>query len=843
VRGRPLRLWLICYFLSGATGLVFQVVWMRMLGLVFGHTAYATATVLTAFMAGLGLGSALFGARASRLRDPARTYGLLEVAIGLFAAASPWLIELATVAYLHLHSTLGLSYENLSLVQFALVAFVLMLPATLMGGTLPLMSQAFAESSDESPDRSVGTLYTINTFGAVLGVTAAGFVLLPLVGNRATLWAAAAVNFAVGAVVLRSTGAASRTSLAAPGSAERHLAAANETDSDGAAPVWVLAAALAWSGAVSMLYEVGWTRALSQVIGSSTYVFTAVLAAFLVGIAGGSAIYVRLLQRSGSPLVVFTLLQCGIGLATVAVLAVFDRAPIVFLEVLRRSSSPAVIVAAQFAISVAALLPITLLIGATFPCAATACAPSARRTGAVVGRLYAANTLGSIAGSFLGGFVLIPWIGVHAMLVGGAIANLVLGAVLVFVRTSGVPAASRRTVLVLSAVGAAAAFWLPMWDLRLLSSAPSHYAGAYLADPTSLAERMKSREFVFHRDGPTSTVTVTRSGDALVLRTDGKSEASTEPGETPSQAFLGHLPLLLHGDPARRVLHIGLGGGVSSAAVLLHPVEHLDIVEIEPAVVEAARMFASVNAAVYRDPRSRITVADGRNYLLTTPQRYDVIISQPSHLWVSGVAALFSEEYFRACADHLEADGLMAQWVQTSVLAESDLRTAVATFAGVFPDTTLWRTASGQMLMIGRTAPTPIDLIKLKESFEASPAIAQGIEKMGVVGWGGVLGNFLLGPADVARYTDGSAWNTDDRLPLEFSAARALYRYGSTDLIANLEAFRSAEFPNVTSASRAQLADPVVRRAIGVMLMARGERARALGYLGAVPAPALSPEP
>jgi spermidine synthase len=399
-----------CFFLSGATALVYEVVWLRMLGLIFGHTVYAVTTVLAAFMAGLGLGSFLFGRRAARLGDPIRAYGVIEVAIGLACAVTPWLFSLASVVYVDLHRALDLSYDAFSFVQFVLVFALLLVPTTLMGGTLPILSQSLV-APGEALARPVGLLYAINTFGAVLGVALAGYSLLPGLGNRATLMVASAANVAIGVAAFlsrlraRPSPDASLPVREPPG--RRDVRSIPATD--GRAGAWPVVA-LGLSGAASMIYEVAWTRALGLVIGSSTYAFTAMLLVFLVGIAGGAALYSWLRGRQRATRRLFALLQIAIGVTAVVALQAFERAPELFLLGVKWSDSPAFVQAVQLAVSAAALLPSALLIGATFPCAAGAIAQSGG-AGRRVGHLYAANTLGAIAGTVLAGFVLVPAVG------------------------------------------------------------------------------------------------------------------------------------------------------------------------------------------------------------------------------------------------------------------------------------------------------------------------------------------------------------------------------------------------------------------------------------------------
>ncbi len=431
----------VCFFLSGATGLVYQVVWLRMLSLTFGHTVYAITTVLAAFMAGLALGSLLFARVAGRVRRPIMAYGLIEIGSGVSCALTPLLFSAA--------AEMSRSSGGFAFVQFALVVVVLLVPTALMGATLPLLSEAVARDPERT-GRSVGMLYAANTFGAVVGVATAGYVLLPAVGNLRTVLLAVAANLVIGIVAVTLS---FRYALDARQRAAGQDGAAAPSDRDDrsrpavASSRTLMAAALAVSGTLSMTYEVAWTRALTLVIGSSTYAFTSMLLAFLVGIAGGSALYswMRGARRVG--VADFAVVQAGIAIAVVAPLLLFEWMPLMFLHALRLSQSPPFVQTLQFVVSAGALLPSTLLIGATFPCAVAIVGREAPGVGRLVGRLYAANTVGAIAGSVLAGLVLIPAVGVQTSLKIGAAGTALLAGALLVARASGTvsPEPSRCT--------------------------------------------------------------------------------------------------------------------------------------------------------------------------------------------------------------------------------------------------------------------------------------------------------------------------------------------------------------------------------------------------------------
>ncbi|MCZ6778578.1 MAG: fused MFS/spermidine synthase [Acidobacteria bacterium] len=829
----------LCFFLSGATGLIYEVVWLRMLGLVFGHTVHAVTAVLAAFMGGLALGSALFARRAARMRNLIRAYGWLEIGIGISAALIPTLLGGTTALYLYLQGLFGFSYSTFSFVQFLIVFALLVVPTTLMGGTLPILSQALGRR-EGSVGRLVGTLYGVNTFGAVVGVVLAGYLFIPALGNRATIAIAAVVNLGLGALVL----AYSRSRWAWDSGMGQHAGERPSVESPdstvgpntvsplrGRLGVWLTVGALGISGAVSMLYEVAWTRALALVIGSSTYAFSAMLVAFLGGIAGGSALYAWWGGKRPASPVLFGGLQAGIALAVALVLLGFERMPEMFLAALRWSDSPAFVQLVQLAVSAGTLLLATLLIGATFPCAVAVATRELARVGQAVGRLYAVNTVGAVIGTVLTGFVLIPALGVHAVIVGGIVLNLLLAAALVAV-SSTIPTARRWVGATAAVLASAAVLLIPPWDPRVLASGPAVYAPDLLEaadrDDTSMFDLLRREQLVFYYDGLSSTVSVHQNGRDRYLRVNGKTEAGTG-DDMPTQLMLGHLPILIHSDP-KAVLVIGMGSGVTAGAVARYPVKRLDIVEIEPAVVVAAfHYFGHVNGEVLEDPRVRTIVADGRNFLLTTPEQYDVIISEPSNPWIGGVAALFSVEFFELARQRLRPGGLMVQWVQGYSLLPDDLRMIVKTFRTAFPATSVWCTDGGDYLLLGREEAMPLDLGLFKARFESN-RIAHDLERFGIESWPGVLGYFLLGEPDTARFAEAAALNTDDRLSLEFSAPRALYLDTTYQAWESMQNFKTASLPEVSPDSRPELEQPDVLYRIGVGCLSRDALEEALAH-------------
>jgi spermidine synthase len=517
------------------------------------------------------------------------------------------------------------------------------------------------------------------------------------------------------------------------------------------------------------VYEIAWTRALALVIGSSTYAFSAMLVAFLAGIAGGSALYGWLLARRPATPAMFAALQAALGLAGIVTLVSYEHMPGLFLSALVSSPSVTIVRLAQLALASVALLPTALLSGAAFPCA-LAMSTVTRSAAARVGRLYTVNTVGAVAGAVLGGVVILPALGVHGSLEAGIAANLAVALAVLMLA----PAPRSRAAMVgAAAVGLVVLALVPPWDPRVLSSGPAIYAIAY-RDQTagrSFASLVRGQQVLFYRDGPTSSVSVNSDGRHTFLRINGKTDAGT--GDMATQLLLGHLALMLQ--HAQRVLVIGLGSGITAGAAAAHPVERIDVVEIEPAVVDAARFFAHVNGDVLRDARVRVIIDDARHFIRTTGDRYDVIISEPSNPWISSVSELFTVEFFRLARERLAPGGTMVQWIHGYNLFPDDLRMVVKTFRTAFPTATVWEPGPGDFLLLGRTASTPLDTAHARARFVASDAVRRDLQRLGIQAWPGLFGFLALGEAATARFAEPGRLNTDDALPLEFSAPRALY--------------------------------------------------------------------
>lgn len=807
---------IVCFFASGATGLIYEIVWTRMLGLIFGNTVHAITTVLAAFFAGLALGSALFGRVSDRWQRPLVLYALLEAGIGVTCLAIPLLF--AGVERFALPFYQGTRDQPLlySLLLFILLFSLLLIPTTLMGGSLPALSRHFIRHLGDLGDR-LGGLYAVNTFGAVLGAAGAGFLLLPILGVARTIAAAATLNIGIGVLTWTFDQHLKRLEGEEP-------RAASPEAPDSSAPLvgtqaLVAVAALTVSGAVSMVYEIAWTRVLALIVGSSVYAFSTMLTTFLIGLAAGSLVFSRWARRRPITLAMLGMLELGIGAAAFALLPAFEVLPSLVLGIFQAFSlSFEALLVAQFVVSLLVMLPPTLLLGATFPCVVALCTPRLQALGTTVGRIYALNTLGAIVGSFVTGFFLIQALGTQQTLLLGIAINLGLGAVLVAL-------GAHRKPLRLAAGAVAAALVLlalvqPAWDRRVMASGVSVYGSLFLAASprAGLREVVAARNrLLYFKEGVAATISVHDNGRQLVLRTNGKTEASTGLNVR-TFLMIGHLPLLIHPDP-KRVLVIGLGSGLTVGAVAQHPVEQVEVAEIEPAVLEAATFFARENRGVLKDPRVRLAVGDGRNFVRAAPGIYDVVISQPSDLWISGVANLFSVEFYETIRERLTPDGILCQWIPTYAMSPRDLRIMVRTLLSVFPSATLWQASGGELVFLGQVRPLTLDAGRLATRIQRSPTIREDFTRMGYGQPLTILGDFVLTSEDLRRYAGDGPLNTDDLPLLEFSVPRS--QFLQTEIVNKeiVRSFRTKEFPSLTQISPGVLEAPDFRAAMGHLFL------------------------
>ncbi|MGB7814489.1 MAG: fused MFS/spermidine synthase, partial [Polyangia bacterium] len=784
---------LCCFFLSGASGLILELLWTRMLTLVFGSTALAVSTVLATYMGGLGLGSYLAGKVADRIKNSVRAYALAEAAIGLYALAVPWLIHFYPGLNHWLWAAFGDRYTLLSLLRFAASAALLIVPTTLMGATLPLLARYFVSRPFEFGRVSLrlGTLYAVNIFGGVSGSFLAGFISLPLIGVRSTNFLAASFDLSLAAAILIAQRFSRHWTTTPKGPSLDELAA-QAKPAEASLPVITPAArravlfAFAVSGATAMTLQVLWTRALAVIIGSSIFSFTIILLAFLIGLGAGSAAFGRLAQRFRDPVRSLALVHLGIVAAIGLSYLVTDRLPYVFTYLLSSTSITAdAVLVCQFTLACIAVLPSTFLMGAIFPITVRAVTASLGRVGRDVGSAYALNTVGAIVGSFLSGFVVLPQLGLQKGIYVSAVLDLGLAALLFAVCSNLAP--SRRILGMAGAAGMALlALALPRWNLTDFSI--GFFRVSMARDYIEMVEHHHQKKkwqmpkLVYYKDGIATTVSVDQWGKVFSLKNNGKVDASND-ADMPTQISVGLLPLLLYqNDHPPKVALVGFGSGVTAGAVTQYPIASLEVVELEPAIYEASHFFDSVNQRPLQNPKVRALAGDGRNFLSQRSDKFDVIISQPSNPWITGVSNLFTREYFQDIKARLREDGIFCQWAQLYEMAPWNIKAIYRTLAEEFPYVMVFAAEdlSSDTILIASRHPIDLDVRRIARAFE-NPITAAEAKRAGFASPHDVPAFLLLGPEELRSFTAGAAVNTDDNALIEFAAPRDLLGYAKFD--------------------------------------------------------------
>ncbi len=786
----------LMFFLSGAAALIYQVVWVRSLTLIFGGSHLAVTAVLSIFMAGLAAGGYIIGKFVDTVRKPLRLYGLLELGIAFSAMAFIGFMKLYPAVYIALARGKDDSPLYLTLIRITFSVIALIVPTTLMGGTLPVLTK-FVSNQRKDIGRRLSFLYGFNTLGAVLGAAGAGFVLLRLYSSSTTLYTAILINTAIGLASMMLQSRVSATipeplsdagtgglpdSPVSPDADSRHK---RENLSSLKLVLWGIGV----SGFCALGYEVLWSRILTIVVGASVYGFTTMLIAFLTGIALGSKTFGLLAGRKGAGLrnsvPLFGIVQIVIG-ATALVVTIYIRDLPANITRLQSYFSAvgnsffAVKLWSNFVLAFSYMVVPAFFMGLAFPLAGAVHAEYRKAVGSAVGEVLAYNTVGAILGAALSGFVMIYLFGIERSLQMLIVINIGLG-VLVLV---GARNSRTANAAVAGAALAALAFLglnhqdLRIWDTKYFAIYRNNQPDAFRT-PEMIREAAANTDVLYYAEGVESIVSSVKiKGGEQSFITNGRVEASSHPEARLCQYTLGHLPMLLNRDP-RQVLVVGTGSGMTLGATSIHPsVERITLVEIEPKVLGVARTFEKYNHHVLDNPKVHIIFNDGRNFLLTTDRKFDVITADPIHPWFRGAGYLYTTEYFKLASEHLRPGGVVCQWLPIYELAPADVRSIVRTFGRNFAYTMLWLTQDDAE-MIGSNSPIVIDEKDLAKRI-AEPAVAADLRQVNMGSAEEFLSYFVMGTEGMRNFGRGGIINTDDDLYLEFSAPFSIGKFDVT---------------------------------------------------------------
>ena len=769
------KLVLPLFLVSGATGLIYEVTWMRSLGAVFGNTVFAASTVLTAFMLGLALGGWLLGRLADRIRHPLRFYAYLELAVGIYAFAFPSILRLADQFYFWFFRSYQPDFYALTAVRFAVSVAILLLPTVFMGGTLPILSALWTIPADRQESRlrtgqSVGLLYALNTFGAVAGSFLTGYFLIRLFGVSRSIFAAGVANVLVGLAALLVAFPLKPRRVVRDASKRERLArqAAQAGVPSGEKPAFVhsrgrriaVLAGVFVAGFCALALEVLWTRILVFVLETSAYAFSCMLTCFILGLALGSLVSSRLLvPRLKNPIFGLGVVEFLVALAVAASIPLLGLLWHIDLFVIARLTGPRVSLATDMLVhfidTLAVVFIPTFLMGMVFPIAVEICAPAWHTVGRRVGQLYAWNTMGCVLGSFAAGFLMIPWLGVRDSFF--AIIGVLFLLALFLLVLSGkrralwaVPASVVAVALVV------AGLWYVPRDVFLRTMNTYHYPS----------------EIVYMDDGVTGTVTVhdLPDGDRLIA-VDGVDVAGVDLMLRTTQKLQAYAPLIVHTHP-QDVVQIGYGSGETCGIGLDFGVANYTIVDICPGVFTAGQFFDEINRRSYAHPSLRKVIMDGKNFIKLTDEKFDVIMNDSTYPGTTGSSALYTYDHFQACRDHLKPGGVLSCWVPLDLRPE-DFQIIIRSFQAAMPHCSLWMAnncLNKHAVFLGTLEPMRLDFRRTEKTVQR-PDIAADLAQISIHSVYDFLDCLVVGEEGLKRLGGEGPLHIDDTPHLEFGAA------------------------------------------------------------------------
>ena len=750
----------VFFFISGAACLVYGIAWTRMFTLVFGNTTLAVSTVLSAFMAGLALGSYYFGKLIDKKENPLKFFAAFEIGIGIIAFFIPLFIHFSNYFYSLKYDIFGLNYFILSFAGFFISFLIMLIPTAMMGGTLPVLSKYFIRKKTDLGSK-VGVLYSINTFGAVIGCFLAGFYMISTFGVNASVYLFAVINVLIGI----SIWIMSRKEVIEESALKEEVISTSELKNLETKNIEhtrtiekVVLYGFALSGFCALAYGVLWTRILIYVITASVYAFSIMLTIFLFGLALGGYIGGKLSDRFDG-IKLFSIIEILIGfiaLGTVYLLSDFLDIHNKLADVLGEDGWYKWNIIRFVETGFILFIP-TLLMGSIFPIVGKVWTGNIKKVGSSIGKVYSFNIIGSLLGLVIAGFIIVPFLGIPKGIMVIAFINIIIGTTVFYL----IPTIKLQIKVPITAI-----------LLALIVTQPFYIKKDEFL---SLLNRFEEgSELIYFKEGISGTVTVHSypeyyfEGKRIAI--DGTNVAGTEFMLRTTQKLQGHLPLLIHGN-AKKVMQIGFGSGETSNAVLLHNVDRLDMVELSEDVLKTTEIyFSDMNKGVIKDKRLNPIMMDGKNYAILTKEKFDVVINYPKYPTAGACASLYTKDHFLTLSRKLNENGVVSTWVPLD-LATDDFRMILKTFQSVFPYSYFWNVSNSTNkhgILIGMKNRLGLDYNHFVEMM-GDEKIKEDLGEVNLSNPVALLDGFLLNEEDIKVLTRYAAVNTDNKPLLEFS--------------------------------------------------------------------------
>jgi predicted membrane-bound spermidine synthase len=808
----PRSVYFLLFTLSGFAGLIYESIWSHYLSLFLGHAAYAQTLVLALFMGGMAIGSWLCSRWSQGWTNLLRGYALAEALIGFAALLfHPVFVAATDSAYANILPALG-SETSAALFKWTLAGLLILPQSVLLGMTFPLMSAGLIRRYPTAPGESLAMLYFTNSFGAAIGVLASGFVLIEALGLPGTVQVAGAVNLVLAAVVWTLAGG------------EEPALAAAQGDLRDEQPYRLFLAVALLTGAASFVFEIGWIRMLSLVLGSSTHSFELMLSAFILGIACGGYWVRRRIDSISDPGYFLGGVLTTMGLLALATLPLYGQMfglmQVVIQALARTDAGYALFLVSSHGIALAVMFPATFCAGMTLPLITYTLLRSGQGEKAI-GAVYSANTLGSILGVFFAAHVGMPLLGLKGLIACGAALDTGLGLVLLW-RATGAQRLRLGAVALSLACFATVLAGVELDPYRMASGVFRHGDLYTMRDAT----------MIMHRDGKTTTVSLMDFGTDRSLRTNGKSDGAinmdpngARVSDEVTMTLTAAIPLAYRPDATAAAV-IGIGTGLTTHTLLgSSALRSVETIEIEPAMAEASRRFAPRNSSTFADPRSHIVFDDAKTFFSTRNRKYDIIISEPSNPWVSGVSSLFTSEFYRLARRYLTEDGVLVQWFQMYEIDASLIASVLRALGENFPDYAVYASTGSDLLIVAGETRT---IERQLADVTAMPGVARELRRVQVNSIHDIEVRRIGGKRSLApMFLDyGVPANSDYYPYLDLHAAKYRFLHQSADELTGLLSY-SIPVVSLLEGTKSGRADP---KAEGQEYLEALELARRAGY-------------